>query len=56
MIIVFIRAIILYVVLIFAIRLMGKRQIGELQPSELVITIFLRLCRLKTLISQCSWG
>ena len=40
MIIVFIRAIILYVVLIFAIRLMGKRQIGELQPSELVITIF----------------
>lgn len=39
MIIVFIRAIILYVSIIFAIRLMGKRQISELQPSELVITI-----------------
>lgn len=37
--IVFIRAIILYIIVIFSIRLMGKRQIGELQPSELVITI-----------------
>lgn len=37
--IVFIRAVILYIVVIFSIRLMGKRQIGELQPSELVITI-----------------
>lgn len=34
-----IRAAILYVIIIFLIRLMGKRQIGELQPSELVITI-----------------
>lgn len=33
------RTIILYFFVIFAIRLMGKRQIGELQPSELVITI-----------------
>ena len=39
MIIVFIRAIILYIIVIFSVRLMGKRQIGELQPSELVITI-----------------
>lgn len=39
MLIVFFRAIILYVVIIFSIRLMGKRQLGELQPSELVITI-----------------
>ena len=31
--IVFIRAIILYIIVIFSIRLMGKRQIGELQPS-----------------------
>ena len=37
--IVFIRAVILYIIVIFSIRLMGKRQIGELQPSELVITI-----------------
>ena len=34
-----IRAVILYVTVIFMIRLMGKRQIGELQPSELAVTI-----------------
>lgn len=34
-----IRVVILYTIIIFLIRLMGKRQIGELQPSELVITI-----------------
>lgn len=34
-----IRAVILYVMVIFLIRLMGKRQIGELQPSELAVTI-----------------
>lgn len=34
-----VRAVILYVIVILLIRLMGKRQIGELQPSELVITI-----------------
>lgn len=39
--IVFFRAIILYFLIILSIRLMGKRQIGELQPSELVITILL---------------
>ena len=33
------RTIILYVFVIFAVRMMGKRQIGELQPSELVVTI-----------------
>lgn len=33
------RTIILYLFVIFSIRLMGKRQIGELQPSELVVTI-----------------
>lgn len=36
-----IRTVILYFVIIFAIRLMGKRQIGDLQPSELVITILI---------------
>lgn len=35
----FIRAIILYVFVIIAVRLMGKRQVGELKPHELVITI-----------------
>ncbi|MGN0614067.1 MAG: DUF421 domain-containing protein [Porcipelethomonas sp.] len=37
--IVFIRAVILYLIVIASVRIMGKRQIGELQPSELVITI-----------------
>lgn len=41
MLIVFIRAIMLYISIVFAIRLMGKRQISELQPSELVVTILL---------------
>lgn len=36
-----VRTVILYVIVIVLIRLMGKRQIGELQPSELVITILL---------------
>ncbi len=31
---IFIRALILYFVVIFSVRLMGKRQLGELQPSE----------------------
>lgn len=37
--IVLLRSVILYILVIFAVRLMGKRQLGELQPSELVITI-----------------
>lgn len=41
MLIVFFRAMILYIVIIFSMRLMGKRQLGELQPSELVITILM---------------
>jgi len=39
--VVFIRAIILYMLLVFSVRLMGKRQIGELQPSELAVTILI---------------
>ena len=34
-----IRTFILYIAVMLGIRIMGKRQIGELQPSELVITI-----------------
>ena len=34
-----IRTILLYVFIILAVRLMGKRQISDLQPSELVITL-----------------
>lgn len=36
-----IRCIIVYFVVIAMVRIMGKRQIGELQPSELVITILI---------------
>lgn len=35
------RCLIMYLMVILAVRLMGKRQIGELQPSELVITILI---------------
>ncbi len=35
------RTVILYILLIAGMRLMGKRQIGQLQPSELVTTILL---------------
>lgn len=34
-----IRTILLYAFIIFAIRLMGKRQISDMQPSELVVTM-----------------
>lgn len=37
----FIRTIILYLVIIIALRIMGKRQVGELSPSELVVTILI---------------
>ena len=37
----FIRTIILFVVVVIAMRIMGKRQIGELQASELVVTILI---------------
>ena len=41
MLVVILRAIILYVLITFCIRLMGKRQLGQLSPSELVVTIML---------------
>lgn len=37
--VIFIRAVIIYVAVIISLRIMGKRQIGELTPHELVITI-----------------
>ena len=39
MLIIMIRTVILYAVIILMMRLMGKKQLGELQPSELVTTI-----------------
>lgn len=37
----FIRTIILYLITIIALRIMGKRQLGELSPTELVVTILI---------------
>lgn len=39
MLITFIRTIIMYFFVVLTLRLIGKRQIGELEPSELVVTI-----------------
>ena len=39
MILSYLRTVILYLVLILVVRLMGKRQIGEMEPSEFVVTM-----------------
>ena len=39
MILSYIRTLVLYLVLILVIRLMGKRQIGEMEPAEFVVTM-----------------
>ena len=39
MILSYLRTVVLYLVLIVAIRLMGKRQIGQMEPSEFVVTM-----------------
>ncbi len=41
MLISFIRTIITYVLVVIAIRVMGKRQVGQLEPTELVITLMI---------------
>lgn len=41
MLVCYIRSIILYLLLILAIRLMGKRQVGEMEPSEFVVTMLI---------------
>lgn len=41
MLITIIRTLILYIFVAFAVRLMGKRQLSELQPSELVVTLLI---------------
>lgn len=37
----FLRTIILYLVIVVTVRVMGKRQVGELEPSELVVAILI---------------
>ncbi len=41
MIVLIVRTLILYAIVITSLRIMGKRQIGELQPSELVVAIMI---------------
>lgn len=41
MVIAFVRTVILYLFIIAGIRLMGKRQVGELEPSELVLALII---------------
>ena len=35
------RTVILYILIIAGVRLMGKRQVGELEPSELVLSLII---------------
>ena len=41
MVVVAIRTVIMYVAVIFFMRLMGKRQLGDLQPTELAVTLLI---------------
>ena len=41
MLISFVRTIISYILVVVAIRIMGKRQVGQLEPTELVITLMI---------------
>ena len=41
MLISYIRTVILYLLLIFVVRVMGKRQIGQMEPTEFVVTMLL---------------
>lgn len=41
MLVVFVRALVLYIVVVITMRIMGKRQIGQLQPFELAIAIMI---------------
>lgn len=41
MLVLFIRSILIYILVLVVMRLMGKREIGQLQPFELVISIMI---------------
>ena len=41
MLIIFVRAIVLYILVLIVMRLMGKREIGQMQPFELAIAIMI---------------
>lgn len=50
--VIFFRTVIIYLILILVLRLMGKRQIGELQPSELVTTLLLSQIASQPILAQ----
>lgn len=53
----FVRTILLYFIIMLGLRLMGKRQIGELEPTELVLTMLIPTlppCRCRISASRCS--
>lgn len=52
MMVIFFRTVIIYLILILVLRLMGKRQIGELQPSELVTTLLLSQIASQPILAQ----
>ena len=35
------RTLILYIVIMVAMRIMGKRQVGDMQPSDLVVSLLI---------------
>ena len=41
MVVTFLRTIIIFVTLVVVMRLMGKRQIGEMQPFEFIVTLII---------------
>ena len=41
MLVTFVRSIVLYIIILIVMRLMGKREIGQLQPFELVVAILI---------------
>lgn len=41
MLISFVRTLVLYIMLVLTVRLMGKRQIGEMEPAEFVVTMLI---------------
>ena len=41
MLISFLRTVISYILVVFAVRIMGKRQVGQLEPTELVVTLMI---------------
>ncbi len=41
MLVTFVRSVVLYIIILIVMRLMGKREIGQLQPFELVVAILI---------------